>query len=144
MNTLTLSRLLGWFSLVLGGLEIAAPGMLASRLGLRGGRWLVRGFGAREVAAGLMVLARPDATLGPAARIAGDALDIAVLLPALLPSNPKSGAARVAFVLVAGITALDIFCTAALASDEKRRAQTAQRTRIAPGLGTLPAPKAAA
>ena len=141
MNLLLLSRALGWFSLGLGAAEIALPGILSRGLGLPGGPWLVAGFGAREIAAGLAVLAVPNSPAGPAARVLGDALDLAVLAPALSPRNRRQGAAEIAFVLVAGITALDVFCAVSLARRGQRRAQTADRTyvgpdpRIAQGIG---------
>ena len=115
VGTVTLSRSLGWFSLALGAAEISFPAALSRWLGLAGGPLLVRGFGLREVAAGIVVLARPDHAFGPASRVAGDALDIAVLAPALSRDNPHRGAARFAFAMVLGVTALDLLCTAALA-----------------------------
>ncbi len=127
MRSLPLSRLLGWFSLALGASEITLGGTLARGLGLRGGPWLVRLFGVREVAAGIIVLARPDAAYGPAARVAGDALDIAALLAAGR-RNPHRSAARAALALVLAVSALDVFCTAALIKDERQRARIAQRT----------------
>ena len=90
MNGIGLARLLGWFSLGLGALEIAAPRLLSDRLGLNGNGRLVRGFGMREVAAGLMVLAKPESPLGPSARVVGDVLDLVVLAAALSPRNGRA------------------------------------------------------
>ena len=120
MNAVTLARALGWFSLALGATEVAMPGMLRRGLGLSRGPWLVRAFGLREIAAGAVVLARPGHAAGPAVRVAGDALDIAVLAEALRPANPRRGAAGVALVLVLGVTALDVLCTSALAASARR------------------------
>ena len=131
MSTIWLSRMLGWFSLGLGAMEISLPGFLSRQLGLAGGPLLVRAFGVREVAAGLTVLAKPDHTSGPALRVAGDVLDIAVLAYASRPGNPRRGAAQVALVMVLGVTALDVLCTSALAAATTRRLQTARRTRVA-------------
>lgn len=130
MNGIGLARLLGLFSLGLGALEIAAPRLLADQLGLNGTGRLVRGFGMREVAAGLMVLFRPGSTLGPSARIVGDVLDLAVLAAALSTRNDRRGAAGVATALVLGVTLLDMACVSSLASND-RVLRTAQRTRIA-------------
>ena len=130
MNALMVSRALGWFSLALGATEIAVPGVLSRRLGLAGGTHLVRAFGVREMAAGLIVLARPDHAFGASSRVAGDVLDIAVLAQALRPGNARRGAATVALALVLGVTALDVGCAAALASASRRRAQTARRSRV--------------
>ena len=121
MDAIGLARFLGWFSLALGAAEIAAPATLSRRLGLGGGAWLVRGFGLREVAAGCLVLARPADPAGPASRVAGDAMDIAVLAAACRPSNRNRPAAVLALCLVVGITALDVLCTASLAGRARRR-----------------------
>ncbi len=131
MNILTLARLLGWFSLALGAVEVAVPAYLSRRLGLSGGPVLVRAFGVREVAAGLAVLAKSGHAFGPSSRVAGDVLDIAVLARALRRANRRRGAAGVALALVLGVTALDVLCTTALARASTRRRDTARRTRVA-------------
>ncbi len=131
MNAHTLARMLGWFSLALGTMEIAAPATLSRQLGLRGGPWLVRWFGLREIAAGLAIFAKPDNFFGPASRVAGDAMDIAVLADACGPSSPRRVSAEVALGLVLGVTVLDILCTSALAREGRRRRQTARRTLVA-------------
>ena len=130
MNTLVLSRVLGWFSLSLGAVETVAPHALARALGLFGEAWLVRAFGFREIAAGVTVLAKPDQPIGPMLRVAGDVLDLAVLAPALSSRNRRSDAAHIAFVMVLGVTALDVMCASSLVADERRRAATSQRARL--------------
>ena len=129
MNPVALSRFLGMFSLALGVVEVAVPQLLARRLGVWGGSWLVRAFGAREIAAGFTVLKDPSQIAGPASRLGGDALDIAVLLPAVLPGRYRRGAARLALLAVVGVTVLDAIAAAGLAANEKDRAETARRTR---------------
>ena len=131
MNGIGLARMLGWFSLGLGALEIAAPQLLSDRLGLNGAGRLVRGFGFREVAAGLMVLSKPDSPLGPSARVAGDVLDLAVLAAALSSRNERRGTAGVVTALVLGVTVLDVLCASTLAVSNDRALRTAQRARIA-------------
>ena len=129
MNTVMLSRLLGWFSLGLGAMEVAIPRTLSRRLGLRG-PWLVRAFGLREIAAGMTILTRPDSTIGPAARVGGDLLDIAVLAEAVARPNQRREEAELALALVLAVTGIDIFCTGSLIANERRRQETAVRTRI--------------
>ena len=131
MNTIAFARLLGWFSLALGTTEIALPAILSRQLGLSGGPWLVRAFGGREIAAGLTVLAKPEHVVGPAFRVTGDVLDIAVLAAALSSRNPRHGSARIAFALVLGVTAIDILYASSLAIGERRRLRTARRTQVA-------------
>lgn len=98
---------LGGFSLGLGLAEMLAPGALARTLGLRGGESLLRGYGAREIFAGLLTLS-PNRRLGLWSRVAGDALDIGTLVPAVGGGNPKRGNAGIALAMVLGITALDV------------------------------------
>jgi hypothetical protein len=102
-----LARALGWFSIGLGVMELVAPNRLARNLGLEGREPLLRAFGAREIASGLITLS-PDKRLGLWSRVAGDVLDMASLMPALHPYNPKRGNAKLAQAMVIGITALDV------------------------------------
>ena len=114
-ETLRLARGLGWFSLGLGAAELFAARPLARALGMTGREWLLRGYGLREVAAGAMslsTLVKPGIT----SRIAGDALDIATLLPFTGRANPKRGNAGLALAAVLGVTALDVVCRRALAA----------------------------
>ena len=139
MSTTSLARLLGWFSLALGALEITIPAMLSRRLGLTSGPWLLRAFGVREVVAGLTVLARPEHAIGASSRVAGDVLDVAVLASRLSAKNARRGAAWFAFALVLGVTALDLLYASALVTDERRRDRTARRTRAAISERVVPA-----
>lgn len=101
-----LARGLGWFSLALGALELAAPGAITRTLGLQGKEGLVRAYGAREIAAGVPTLSI-DKQVGLASRVAGDIVDIATLLPALGRHNPQRGNAAVALLAVGAVTVLD-------------------------------------
>lgn len=113
-----LARGLGWFGLALGAAEVAAPGRLARWLGLEGKEGLLRAYGVRELLAGVPTLS-VDKQAGLAARIAGDVLDIATLLPALRASNPRRGNASLALAAVSAVTVLD--CLALRAVHEARR-----------------------
>jgi hypothetical protein len=113
-----LARALGWFSIALGVMELVAPHRLTRNLGLVGKEPLVRAYGAREIASGLVTLS-PDKRLGLWSRVAGDALDMASLMPALHPYNPKRGNAKLAQAMVIGVTALDVL--AALATSKRGR-----------------------
>ena len=102
-----LARALGWFSVGLGLAELIAPGRLARTLGLDDREGLIRAYGARELASAVPTLSI-DKPIGLAARIGGDALDLATLAGALHRDNPKWRNAAVATALVAGITLLDV------------------------------------
>ncbi|MGW8141434.1 hypothetical protein [Sphingomonas zeae] len=102
-----LARALGWFSIGLGLTELVAPGRLARALGLEGKEGLIRAYGARELASAMPTLSI-DKPIGLAARIGGDALDLATLATALGRDNPKRRNAAIATALVVGITLLDV------------------------------------
>jgi hypothetical protein len=107
---------LGWFSIALGAAEIAAAGPIARALGLPpAAAWLIRAFGAREIATGVGVLSSPANPNWLFARVGGDALDLAALAAALRPGNPKRRNAIVATAAVAGVTAVDAIASGRLA-----------------------------
>jgi len=114
-----LARALGWFSVGLGIAELVAPGRLARSLGLDGKKGLIRAFGARELASAVPTLS-VDKPIGLAARLAGDALDLATLATALGRSNPKRRNAAIATALVVGITLLDLVAYAGVKSAHRR------------------------
>jgi len=105
-----LARGLGWFSIALGAIELAAPGTIRRNLGLPGNSKLVQAYGLREIASGVAILAAPNPNQMVWSRVAGDMLDIATLLPALNRSNPHRQAALEAFAFVAMATAADLYC----------------------------------
>ncbi len=108
-----LARFLGWFSIGLGAAELLAPGALGRFLGTDR-RGLLRGFGLRELAAGIGILATARTTPWIFARVAGDALDLAALGLAIARGNRRN--AILATGVVAGGTALDVLCAQRLAS----------------------------
>lgn len=84
------ARALGWTSFAIAAVEVAAPGWLSEPLGL----------GEHD---GLL------SALGVWARVAGDAMDLALLGAAARRTTRPQGVA-VAAALVAGITVLDVLC----------------------------------
>ncbi len=129
MNDIQLSKLLGWVSLGLGAVELLASRRVAAMVGV-GSPALVQAFGAREVAAGLMVLNKPDTALPVWGRVAGDAMDIAVLASSLGRRNRQRNGAAGALLFVLAATALDIAVATALTRREQTARQTARRTRV--------------
>jgi uncharacterized membrane protein len=106
------ARGLGWFSIGLGVAELLAPRVVAKLCGGQGKHTgLVRLYGLREIAAGLMIFSegrKPAAGLW--ARVAGDAIDLGTL--ALAAVNPRTNKLGVAFATanVLAVTALDVLC----------------------------------
>jgi hypothetical protein len=102
-----MARNLGWFSLGLGALEILAPERITRAFGMEGREPLVRAYGFREIAAGMLTLSI-EKKAGLWSRVAGDGLDIASLMANLRDDNPKKGNVAMGLMMVAGITLLDI------------------------------------
>ena len=120
-----LARMLGWFSIGLGLVEMVAPRRVTRALGLKGSETFVRACGAREIGSGLLTLSI-DKELGLWSRTAGDGLDLVGLLPALSRDNPKRDNAALAIMAVAGISLLD-FLTARSVREERRESNGARR-----------------
>jgi hypothetical protein len=111
-----LSLGLGIFSLALGAAEILAPKRIARALDAEGREGLIQGFGAREVVAGVGLVADPGHATRVWNRVAGDAMDLAAL-GAAAKNSPRNRAVWGAIAFVAGITALDV--ATALGLDKK-------------------------
>ncbi len=113
----TLARGLGIFSIALGIAEVVAPRALARALGMKGQEGLIAGYGVREIATGIGILASKDPTPWIWGRVAGDGLDLATLATALEGRNPKKGNVGIAMAAVAGVTALDVYCAQTLSRE---------------------------
>lgn len=105
-NLLTVG--LGWFSVALGTAELVLPGGLASLIGVRKHRTLFRLLGLRELVSGVGILTRKNSTPWLWSRVAGDAMDLALLGTALTLPGTKQGRVTAAAAAVAGVTVLDV------------------------------------
>lgn len=115
---------LGWFGLALGFTQLLAPRILTRRLGMQGSETMMRLCGLREIGSGMMVLS-PDRTVGLWARVVGDVLDIAALVPALHPRNPQRDNVKLALLSVVGVTLLDLL-SAQQVTARRRRPSTSR------------------
>ena len=106
MDYKKLSLGLGLFSLALGAAELLASPRIAETLDSTGHEGLIKGFGAREVAAGMGILTQPAASIGVWNRVVGDAMDL-VALALAARSSPRNKAVWGSIAFVAGATALD-------------------------------------
>jgi hypothetical protein len=123
----TLPRALAYFSLALGAVEVLAPKLLSRAIGLEPQPTLMRALGVREIATGIGMLSLPGSPAGPGARVAGDAVDLAVLA---MTSSLRSGTRKrrlIALLAVAGVAALDVYATRKLA--QRRRAAHGHQRR---------------
>ena len=106
MDYKKLSVGLGLFSLALGAAELLAPRKIAKALDAEGHEGVVKGFGAREVAAGVGILAQPAVATGIWNRVAGDVMDLSALGLAAR-NSPRNKAVWGAIAFVVGATVLD-------------------------------------
>lgn len=98
---------LGVFSIALGVTEIFASRRITRALNAEGHEALVKGFGAREIAAGAGLLQSPAHAVRVWNRVAGDGMDLAALALAAR-KTPRRGAVWGALAFVVGATILDI------------------------------------
>lgn len=110
METQQLARGLGWFSIGLGAAELFAPKQMSRLIGVRNHKTLIRLMGVREIAAGIGVLTEDRPEKSMAARVGGDALDLALLGAGLVSGKSQRGRVLAATAAVAGVTALDVLC----------------------------------
>jgi len=116
------STALGWFSLALGATELAAPQSIARLSGMNRAHAIpvVRALGIREIGHGLSILAMPGRP-GPLwSRVAGDALDIAVLSSAMRSDGSDHARASNTIAALLGVSALDMVCASRLSRQESR------------------------
>jgi uncharacterized membrane protein len=103
------SKALGWFSIGLGVAEVVAPKQLARMVGVEDRRWLIRSLGVREILSGVGILAQRQPAGWMWSRVAGDALDLALLGAALQATGTHSrNRVAMATAAVAGVTFADL------------------------------------
>jgi hypothetical protein len=117
-----LGRALGWFSIGLGLTELLAPKAVTQWLGMEGKEGLVRAYGARELASGVMCLSVNN-DYGAWSRVAGDMLDLATLSAAYRDDNPKKDNVAAAIAAVVGITLMDAMAGQSIRSLHNRKGE---------------------
>jgi len=103
------------FSLGLGLAELLTPGGIATLIGLpntRRTRLVFRALGARELLAGVGLLARPRSAGWLWSRVLGDAMDLTLIGDGFNQKRAKFGRLIAATAAVAGVTAIDTFSAA--------------------------------
>ncbi|MGZ8408802.1 MAG: hypothetical protein ACXWVS_02570 [Hyphomicrobium sp.] len=121
-------RNLGWFSLALGAAEIAFAPRVNAALGLRRSSSLPVIFGLREIMQGMLCLS-VEKRVGAWSRVAGDTLDIAVLMNALDRRNPKRENVKLALASLFAVTAVDVAVAASLRPARATRARQNYQNR---------------
>jgi uncharacterized membrane protein len=113
-GTERLAKGLGWFSIGLGLTEIVAPRTLARLIGVRPQPRLLPALGLRELISGIGILAQTRPAGWMWSRVAGDAIDLALLGAATTSERTDETRWRMALGNVAGVTLLDIACAVCL------------------------------
>jgi hypothetical protein len=111
-----LARALGWFSIGLGLTEVVAHRRLAEMIGVRDHPVLLPLLGVREILSGIGILSEGRPTGWLWSRVAGDAMDLALLGAALMSPDARRERVAAATAAVAGVTALDVLCSAQLSA----------------------------
>jgi len=110
-----LGRAMGWFSIGLGVAEVLGARPLARWLGVKGHEGKIRGFGFRELKAGVGILRGGDPTPRQMmSRVLGDAMDLAALGAAFRSKDGKPGPLAFATFAVVGATVVDVLAAAGL------------------------------
>lgn len=102
---------LGWLSIGLGAAQLLAPRKLDRATGAGASDALWRAIGVRELASGIGILSRPHPAPWLWSRVAGDAIDLALLGAAVgqAGTRPRARRTGAALAMVAAIAALDVF-----------------------------------
>lgn len=111
MDRESINRSLGWFSVALGVTQLLAPRALGRAIGVGDRTTAMRLCGVREIASGLGLLSgRAPATFA-IARLAGDAMDLALLGAGLASPQANRNRIAAAATAVAGVAALDLYAS---------------------------------
>jgi uncharacterized membrane protein len=107
----SLADFLGVFSLGLGLAQVLAPATMSKVCGIKNAdenRSLMRALGTREISHGIAILSRQQPEKALWSRVAGDALDLALLGKVM--TNPENNRGRALFATanVLAVTALDV------------------------------------
>lgn len=106
-KTTGLATALGWFSVGLGLAQLVAPDRVSRLIGVKRHPVLMRFLGLRELVSGVGILTQHKPTGFLWARVAGDAMDLALLGSALTTQRGAHGKTAAATAAVAGMTVID-------------------------------------
>jgi uncharacterized membrane protein len=129
VDDIGLARALGWFSIGLGVAEVVAPRQVARMMGTRNNRGVLRVFGVREIASGIVILTRPRPVAGVWSRVGGDMLDLAFLGANLASRNADRRRTIAATAAITGVTVLDALCAERLTTHNGGSLEHAMRAR---------------
>lgn len=126
MAGMPLAKFLGWFSIGLGLAELLAPRQLSRATGTRGRPLLVRALGMREIASGVGILSRKQPSNWLWSRVAGDAMDLALLGMAAAGPRARRNRVAIAAAAVAGVTVLDLLSSVQQTRRERKQGKVGE------------------
>jgi uncharacterized membrane protein len=132
---------LGWFSIGLGLAELAAPSTVAQLAGIPDddrNRRVLQGAGLREIVHGVGILSRPKPAGWVWSRVAGDAMDLALLGAAFTSDRTDKNRLAAATAAVVGVTVLDVLCAQRLSNVAADGGGTAAQGGLLARLAPLP------
>jgi uncharacterized membrane protein len=105
-----LAKALGWFSIGIGIAGLLAPRRMSQTAGVDSHPMLMRAIGVREITSGVGILSERKPTGWLWSRVAGDAMDLALLGVAVRSASagPQRTRVTLATAAVAGVAALDV------------------------------------
>jgi uncharacterized membrane protein len=115
-----LAKALGWFSIGLGLAQLLAPRAISRASGVDDHPVLMRAIGMREIASGVGILNERKPTEWLWSRVAGDAMDLALLGMAASSSGTRRNRVAMVTAAVAGVTALDVLSSVRNSQRESR------------------------
>ncbi len=133
-----LNQALGWFSLGLGVMEVMAPKSLTRMIGAPENDGLVRLCGVREIASGLALLSQRAPATAAFSRVAGDAIDVALLGAAFRSPDSDPRRLMVATTAVLGVTALDVYASQQHAGTSLAEAPDTETASVSVGINSTP------
>ena len=109
LGRVNVAQALGWFSIGLGLIEVIAPRKLGRAIGVGERPMVLRALGLREIANGVGLLSQRNTDKWTWARVAGDAMDLALLAAASRSRNARPERIALAAATVLGVSALDYY-----------------------------------
>jgi uncharacterized membrane protein len=119
MNEQKLAHGLGWFSIGLGAAIVVAPGHVARAIGVENKHDLLRLIGVREIVTGIGILGEDRPAKWLWGRVAGDAMDIA-LLAAAPKEDGRRTRAGAALAALGGIALVDVLAAVQHSTGDRR------------------------
>jgi uncharacterized membrane protein len=117
-----LGQVLGWFSIGVGLAELLAPRALGRAIGVGDQPAVLRMLGVREIVSGLGMLSERAPGTWAWSRVAGDAMDLALLGAASRAPDADPRRIAIAAAGVLGVTALDVYAGKRLTASQSSEA----------------------